>query len=111
VTYFEIGCKDGEATAQFYAELFDWETREREHSIAFDTGGEGIGGHVASLGHEPQTYTIFYVEVDDLDATLAQAVELGGSTIVGPAPIADGRFAWLADPEGNTVGLVEFAPG
>ena len=109
VTYFEIGCRD-RATAAFYAELFEWGVDEQPHSSVFDTGGGGIDGHLASLGHEPHTYTIFYVQVDDLTATIDRAVALGARTLVGPLPIPDGAFAWISDPEGNTVGLIEPTP-
>lgn len=105
VTYFEIGCRD-RATAAFYAELFEWGVDEQADSSVFDTGGP-INGHLAALGHESHTYTIFYVQVDDLAATLEHAASLGAKTLVGPLPIPDGRFAWIADPEGNTVGLIE----
>lgn len=112
VVYFEIGCRDRTAGAAFYAALFDWEVDAAGDSSAFTTNaGRGIDGHLASLGHEPHTYTMFYVEVDDLDATLARATSLGGSTLVGPVEIPDGRFAWLQDPQGNTVGVIQPAAG
>jgi hypothetical protein len=70
----------------------------------------GIEGHVASLGHEPHNYTIIYVEVTDLDEAIERAESLGGRRLVGPVVIPDGRFAWIADPEGTTVGMIEPAP-
>jgi uncharacterized protein len=77
-------------------------------SSAFTTNaGRGIDGHLAALGHEPLAYTIIDVEVDDLDATLARAAELGGATLVGPMAIPDGTFAWLSDPQGNTIGVIQ----
>ena len=108
VAYFEIGCRDRSATSAFYAELFDWATTDEEHSTLFDTGaGRGINGHLASLGHEPHTYTMFYVEVEDLEATMARVRGLGGTTLDGPVAIPDGSFAWITDPEGNTVGIIQ----
>ena len=108
VVYFEIGCKDRAAGAAFYSALFEWTADTSGESSTFTTNaGRGIDGHLASLGHEPHTYTMFYVEVDDLDATLARAAELGGATLVGPVAIRDGTFAWLRDPEGNTIGVIE----
>lgn len=108
VVYFEIGCKDRTAGAAFYSSLFDWEVTHEEHSSLFSTGADGgIEGHLAALGHEPHTYTIFYVDVDDLEDAIERAIGLGGTLTVGPVEIDDGRFAWIADPEGNTIGLVE----
>ncbi len=68
---------------------------------------KGIAGHIASLGHEPHQYTIFYIEVEDIAAALARAESLGGKKLVGPVSIPTGSFAWFADPGGNTVGLLQ----
>jgi uncharacterized protein len=108
VVYFEIGCRDRAAGAAFSSSLFEWDVDGAGDSSAFTTNaGRGIDGHLAALGHEPHAYTIFYVEVDDLDATLARAAELGGATLLGPVAIPDGTFAWLSDPQGNTVGVIQ----
>jgi len=45
------------------------------------------------------------VTVDDVQAALDKANELGGKTVVPPVEIPTGTFAWFADPEGNTVGI------
>lgn len=111
VVYFEIGCRDRAAGSAFYSSLFDWDVDDVGDSSAFTTNaGRGIDGHLAALGHPPHAYTIFYVEVEDLTQTLARAAELGGSTLVGPVVIPDGVFAWLSDPQGNTIGLIQPAP-
>ena len=71
-----------------------------------ETGGTGgINGHITALGHEPYHYTIFYVEVDDLQAYLDKAKSLGGKTLVPPVEIPAGSFARMQDPENNTLGL------
>lgn len=72
------------------------------------TGADaGIEALITSLGHEPHNYTIFYVQVEDAAATLEKAEALGGKTLAPPVPIPTGKFAWMSDPEGNTVGLFE----
>lgn len=108
VVYFEIGCRDSAKTKSFYAGVFGWTVNPELH---IDTGGEGIGGHIASLGHEPHQYTLFYIQVDDIPAYLAKVEAAGGKKIVGPVPIpGKGAFAWFSDPGGNTVGLWTSAP-
>jgi hypothetical protein len=62
---------------------------------------------IASLGHEPQHYTMFYVEVDDVQAYLDKAAALGGKTLVPPIKIPTGTFAWFSDLDGNTIGLLK----
>ena len=67
---------------------------------------QGIQGHFTALGHEPFHYTIFYVQVDDISATLAKAESLGGKTVVPKVDIPGyGSFAWLSDPDENVIGL------
>ena len=66
---------------------------------------EGIGGHFTALGHEPHHYTMFYVQVDDIEASLAKAASLGGKMVVPKVDIPTGSFAWFSDPDGNVIGL------
>jgi predicted enzyme related to lactoylglutathione lyase len=71
-----------------------------------DTGADsGIKGHITALGHEPDHYTIFCVQVDDVQAYIDSAQALGGKMLVPPVTIPTGTFALIADPGGNTVGL------
>jgi predicted enzyme related to lactoylglutathione lyase len=105
VVHFEIGCKDSEKTQKFYRDLFEWkiDVQGPAAMIAAETGG--ITGHIVALGHEPHQFTLFYVQVDDVAGTLKQAEAIGGGTLVPPIEIPTGTFAWMKDPEGNTVGL------
>lgn len=107
VVHFEIGCRDTQKTQDFYSHLFDWKVQQQGPAGMINTGAPGgITGHITSLGHEPHHYTIFYVQVDDLPAYLKKAESLGGKTIVPPVAIPGmGSFAWMSDPEGNTIGL------
>jgi uncharacterized protein len=105
VVHFEIGCRDQAVTRDFYSKLFDWKLAPMGPATMIETGSEGIGGHISSLGHEPHHYTTFYVQVDDLQAALDKAKSLGGATLVPPVEIPTGSFAWFSDPDGNTVGL------
>ena len=105
VVHFEIGCRDTAKTQEFYAKLFDWKVSPMGPAAMIAPEGAGIGGHISSLGHEPHHYTIFYVDVDDVAGYLKKAESLGGKTLVPPVDIPSGTFAWMQDPEGNTVGL------
>ena len=106
VVHFEIGCQNQERTADYFSQLFGWKMEAMGPATMIDTGsGSGIQGHITALGHEPQRYTILYVQVDDVQAFLDKAGKLGGKTLVPPVEIPTGTFAWFADPEGNTIGL------
>jgi predicted enzyme related to lactoylglutathione lyase len=108
VVHFEIGCRDRAKTGAFYAKLFDWQITAEGPASNIQTGGpQGIQGHITALGHEPQHYTMFYVDVEDVQAALNKAIELGGKMLVPPIAIPTGTFAWFADPDGNTIGLLK----
>jgi predicted enzyme related to lactoylglutathione lyase len=108
VSHFEIGCRDIAKTKAFYATLFGWQIQPPGPSAAVETeNSAGIDGHITSLGHKPHNYVTIYVQVEDLQATLGEAERLGGRTLVKPMALPDGRrFAWLADPDGNTIGII-----
>jgi uncharacterized protein len=107
VIHFEIGCRDINKTSDFYSRLFGWEMTPMGHATMIKTDAGGIGGHLVSLGHEPHNFVTVYVEVDDLQGYLDKAAPLGGKTLVSPVklPGDQGSFAWMADPEGNLIGL------
>lgn len=110
VVHFEIGCRDTGNAAGFYTAMFGWNTTPAGPATMINTGAaEGIHGHMTALGHEPFHYTIFYVGVDDINAYIEKAQSLGGKMLVPKVDIPTGSFAWISDPDGNTVGLWQAA--
>lgn len=68
---------------------------------------EGIGGGLMRCREGMPTYVTIYVAVEHLDATLAKVEDLGGTSLLPPAPIPGvGSFALFQDPEGNTIGIL-----
>lgn len=61
------------------------------------------------LGVEGLAYLTFYVE--DIEATVAACLQAGGKPVDGTEPVDVGemKIAFLRDPEGNVVELVERA--
>lgn len=106
IVHFEIGGTDTEKAAEFYGAMFGWRTSDGPVKYV---EGAGLRGHLNALGHEPHNYTIVYVAVADASAAVAKAVDLGAKLLVGPVPLPNGRFAWIADPTGTVVGLWEDA--
>ena len=110
VVHFEIGCRDRAKTGDFYSKLFGWQVTAAGPASNIQTGSpQGISGHITSLGNEPEHYIMFYVDVEDVQAALDKAIELGGKKVVGPIAIPTGTFAWFTDPDGNTIGLLKTA--
>src|ERR1043165_47777 len=106
VVHFEIGVRDTAKATRFYGPLFGWEFQNFGNAAMVGPTPPGIGGHLNSLGHEPHNHTLFYVQVDDLKKTIDQATALGGKVCVPPTEVPGmGHFAWLQDPEGNSIGI------
>jgi len=114
VVHFEIGCQNMESTRAFYSALLGWQSQPNGPMMAMLTNlGEmgqpktmGIGGHLTALGHPPHQYVTVYAMVDDIEATLAHAVKLGGTLLIPKTEVPGaGWFAWFKDPEGNCLGL------
>ncbi len=112
VVHFEIGAAQDAPLVAFYGELFRWGLTGSPgggYTLVDTRGGWGINGGIGkSQSGEP--WSTFYVEVDDLQATLEQASSLGGATVM---PVTDGggavTVAMFSDPDGLLVGLVRTA--
>ena len=109
VVHFEVGAADDGPLVAFYGELFGWGLQGFPGGgyTTIDTrGGGGINGGIGkSQAGEP--WSTFYVETDDLQATLDKANALGGTTVM---PVTDFggavTIAMFNDPDGLLVGLV-----
>ena len=108
VVHFEIRAQDPDLISRFYGELFSWRIGEGFiRAIPAGIGGpeNGIAGHI-SRADEPGV--TIYVQVKDLAASAARAVELGGSVTFERMDIPNGpSLAGIRDPEGNLVTLVQ----
>jgi predicted enzyme related to lactoylglutathione lyase len=107
VVRFEIGAADIRPLVAFYGELFGWELQSigESYTLVDTRGGQGLNGGIGrSDTGEP--WATFYVEVDDLQATLERAEALGGRTVVPVVELPGMAFAMLDDPDGLLVGLM-----
>jgi uncharacterized protein len=108
VIHAEIRSDDPDATRQFFADLFGWKVASEGAFPGYtfiDTGVEG-GTYVAiSPRQGTDDEVLFFVGVEDVDAALRKAEELGG-TIVQPAQHVPGTsFGVFADAQGHKVGV------
>lgn len=111
VVFFEIRGKDGKRLQEFYASLFGWKINS-DNPMGFGMVEPGIGGPEEGVGGaiaqgDPPLVAI-YVQVVDLNETLAKAEEMGGKAVMQPMDVPDGpTIAAFQDPQGNTMGLVK----
>lgn len=107
VVHFEIGCPDLAVSRAFFRDVFGWQDSDYgPMSANLNTGEQGgINGFTTSLGHEPKQYVMVYIEVADIDQTLAAIAEKGGEVLIPKHEAPGGWFAWFKDPSGNMLGL------
>lgn len=111
VCWCELLTADLEGAFSFYAELLDW-----EKAGGMDMGpmgeyrfygpkGKTLGGMFKAPEGAP-VYWCYYIHVEDLDASLAKARELGAQVLNGPETVPGGdRIVNLLDPQGAAFSL------
>jgi uncharacterized protein len=107
VIHAEIRSADPDATRTFFAELFGWTYSDGAFPgyTFVDTGVEGAIPTAISPLQGDGDAVLFFIGVQDVEATLARAEELGGR-IVQPAQQVPGvTFGVLADAQGHLVGV------
>jgi predicted enzyme related to lactoylglutathione lyase len=118
IVHFQIAAADPDAAAQFFREVFEWETGPGARSIAatIDTGAAKVipndihvQGSILKLPEGAAPFTGVFVRVADLDATLAKAIERGAKVILprSDPPGGGPTVAIFAAPTGHTFGLVQ----
>ena len=101
-SYIELGVSNPDAARAFYGPLLGWAPSGAEGGGQVDTPTLDIGIH----GGDPSAIFEVFFAVDDLDASLAQVAELGGTVTseVHDSP-GFGRWAECADDQGVRFGL------
>ncbi len=108
IVHIEFSSKDLKATGKFYENLFGWKiTDAPEYNYAtFEAEGGPGGGFNPITNQNPAGTVLVYVNTDDIEASLAKAVSLGGKIILPKTEISNlGWFGIFQDPNGNSVGL------
>ncbi len=113
----ELGTTDTERAGQFYSNLFGW-TREPfsgspvEYTM-FKDGERGTGGMykiTPEMGPIPPHWLVYFA-VDDCDAKVQKAKDLGANVMMPPDDIPTvGRFAILTDPQGAAFAIIKLQP-
>jgi predicted enzyme related to lactoylglutathione lyase len=121
VVHFEIVGRDFGTLERFYSSLFGW-SPDRDNPVGYgvitrdanlSSAGVGIGGGIMAATEDTGMagypgHTTWYVEVPDVEAALARAEKLGGTRVMGPAPVPGGpTLGQFNDPEGHLIGVVQ----
>ncbi|MGH7157958.1 MAG: VOC family protein [Candidatus Saccharimonadales bacterium] len=120
IVHFEIPADDLDESKRFYAEAFDWEIREDK----MPDGSAYISAVTTPMGEdwtpkEPGAINgalikrdgelknpVITVTVDSVEKAIEKVEKAGGKVVVPKATLEGvGDYAYIADPEGNVIGL------
>lgn len=124
VVGWQIISSDPDASAGFLQELFGWKTR-RDNALAYreiEAGPGGLPGGIWPAPDGVRPFVQLFIEVQDLDASIARANSLGARILVPRTVLPEGNaMAVLSDPLGmpfvvctareRRTGPTEHAPG
>ena len=109
--HIELNTDNVDRAQQFYSKLFSW-----KFEVA-DMGGHGTytmitpgagpnGGLMKKPMPDAPNMWLVYVQVDNLDTTLASVPKLGGKVVMPKTPIPNvGAFGIVQDPTGAVFGV------
>lgn len=113
----ELTTTDIARAGEFYSGLFGWgidaKTFGSTGYTIFQNGDRGAGGMfklTPDMAGVPPFWLVYFA-VDDCDAKVKKATELGATTIKPAADIPTvGRFAILQDPQGAAFAIIKTEP-
>jgi uncharacterized protein len=107
VIHAEIRAGDPDATRAFFEKLFDWKYTDGAFPgyTFVDTGVDGALPTAIGPTQGGSDSVLFFVGVADVEATLARAEQLGGTTVQSAQSVPGVTFGVLADPQGHLIGI------
>src|SRR5215203_1632661 len=113
----ELGTTDTDKAGDFYSDVFGWTKQGFPGSpieyTVFNNGDRGAGGMykiTPEMGPIPPHWLIYFA-VEDCDATVQKATELGARAMKPAEDIPGvGRFAILLDPQGAAFAVLKPEP-
>lgn len=117
--WFELMSMNYDTHLDFYRDVSGWEPApwQGEHLSARYTtnfpGERATAGMLEATNYLPTgtiSYWRVYIGVDDLEAAVQKAQELGGTVLAEPVDSPHGRMAVVRDPQGAGLPLVQL-PG
>lgn len=113
----ELVTPDFHAAAPFYTAALGMESRQQDMPdgsaySTFTVGGRTVAGSMPPPAQGIPPHWNVYFNVDDVDAAVAKAKELGGQEVAPPFDVEGvGRMAVLTDPVGAAFNLMQNPPG
>jgi predicted enzyme related to lactoylglutathione lyase len=111
ICHIEFEVLDLPRAQAFYAGMFGWQFRQfMDTMVVFGDGEKHIGGLTKVDSIAPGKSPSVWLEVASVEEALAKAKSLGGSVLGEKSEVPTVGFSGVVgDPDGNRVGVVEFA--
>jgi predicted enzyme related to lactoylglutathione lyase len=122
LSWNELQTRDPAGAKEFYAKVFGWQSADMDfgggtYTVWYPPGvepeqGNGVGGMIEMTGDQwpddvPPNWLVYFA-VEDTDATVEKAKELGGAVTVEPFEVESvGRIAVLSDPNGAVFAVIK----
>ena len=116
IVHIEIPTANPKQSGEFYEKLFGWHITHddnMDYTMWDPHDAPGPGGGFTKLDKDTKPGDVLiYVDSDDIEADLKQAVALGGTLILPKTDIPTvGWFGIFKDPTGNSIALFKSLPG
>jgi predicted enzyme related to lactoylglutathione lyase len=113
----ELQTRDLGGAKGFYPRVFGWQPKsnsmgEMGEYVEWQVDGRSIAGAMTMAPQTPAqvpSFWLTYFAVEDCEAAVARAGQLGGQVRMGCTDSPAGRFAVLADPQGGTFAVISLA--
>jgi len=124
LTWNELHTRDVQRAKDFYGKVFGWFNQDMDMGTGFvytvvklteNPDDQGIAGFMPmgtpqedqQTGSQPPEHWKVYFAVDDTDATVAKATELGANVVMPAATLPGvGRMAGLTGPHGEEIMII-----
>jgi predicted enzyme related to lactoylglutathione lyase len=111
VMHWQMVSTDPERTAKFYGKLFNWKITAGNalgYRVVETLNAKGIAGGIWPAPQGATSLVQLFIEVDNVETYVQQAVALGATVIVPTATLPDGDvMAVVLDPVGLPFGIVQ----
>lgn len=116
IGWIDLTIENAEEVRDFYAKVVGWQPEDvpmgeySDFSMKTPESGTPTTGvcHRKGTNAGVPTGWMIYINVADLDASVAAVTELGGKVVVDPKSMGGmGRYCMIEDPSGTTCALFE----
>lgn len=115
IGWVDLTVADAPAIRDFYSKVVGWRPEDvdmgeyNDFNMTVPTSGEPAAGicHARGGNAELPSQWLVYITVEDVDRSAETCRELGGTVIVEPRSMGDGKFCVIEDPNGSVAALYQ----